>query len=285
MPPKKRGLSGAAPQNKRPKVASRGTVSQPIVLDTQQSVLRLSPRKALVKAAQTADFESQLRESQAEDVIVAPAKGSEAATAAKGATDECFDTHLEDDFEGIDWTRLPQYMKPLASVRTKRSWIYRYGWRVALIKDPDRIFFVCRHCHKHRIIDCGGGGIYETTKAPSSAARHLEEERRGHGYTAPNKATVVAQESVLGRVLKDGKIRVLQAVANEFSSFNTQRFRLAAVGWLVENNHPLSEFKSPAFRRLIAMASSEAEAALWTSHASVSRYVLRLYDYLKPRVV
>jgi hypothetical protein len=90
---------------------------------------------------------------------------------------------------------------------------------------------------------------------------------------------------VLGRVLKDGKIRVSQAVANEFSGFNTQRFRLAAVGWLVENNHPLSEFKSPAFRRLIAMASLEAEAALWTSHASVSRYVLRLYDYLKPRVV
>jgi hypothetical protein len=88
------------------------------------------------------------------------------------------------------------------------------------------------------------------------------------------------QESVLGRVLKDGKLRVSQAVANEFSGFNTQRFRLAAVGWLVENNHPLSEFKSPAFRRLIAMASSEAEAALWTSHMSVSRYVLRLYDYL-----
>jgi hypothetical protein len=56
--------------------------------------------------------------------------------------DEGFDTHLKDGFEGIDWTRLPQYMKPLASVRTKRSWVYRYGWRVALIKDPDRIFFV-----------------------------------------------------------------------------------------------------------------------------------------------
>jgi hypothetical protein len=196
MPPKKRGLSGAAPQNKRLKVPSRGTVRQPIVLDTQQSLLRLSPRKALVKAAQTVNFESQLRESQAEDAIVVPAKGSEAATAAKGAIDEGFDTHLEDDFEGIDWTRLPQYMKPLASVRTKRSWVYRYGWRVVLIKDPDRIFFVCRHCHKHKIIDCGGGGIYETTKAPSSAARHLEEKRRGHSYTAPNKATVVAQESV-----------------------------------------------------------------------------------------
>jgi hypothetical protein len=36
---------------------------------------------------------------------------------------------------------------------------------------------------------------------------------------------------------------------------------------------------------MIAMANPEAEAALWTSSMSVSRYVLRLYDYLKPRVV
>jgi hypothetical protein len=285
MPPKKRGFSSAAAPNKRQKVASRGTASQAIVLDTQQSFLRLSPRKALFTTSQALKFESQLRESHAEDAIVAPAEGSEAATAAKGAVDEGFDTHLEDDFEGIDWTRLPQYMKPLASVRTRRSWIYRYGWRVALIKDPDRIFFVCRYCHEHKIINCGGGGIYGTTKAPSSAARHLEEKRRGHSYTAPNKATVVAQESALERALKDGKLRVSQAVANELSGFNTQRFRHAAVGWLVENNHPLSEFKSLAFRRLTAMASPEAEAALWTSHTSVSRYILRLYDYLKPRVV
>jgi len=198
---------------------------------------------------------------------------------------EGFNASLEDDFEGINWARLPRYMKPLASVRTKRSWVFQYGWRVALIKDPVRIFSVCCFCHEHKVIDCRGGGIYETTKAPLSVARHLEEKRRGHSYTAPNKATVVAQETALGCVLKDGKIRVSQAVANKLSGFNTQRFRLAAIGWLVENNYPLSEFKSLAFRRLIAIASPEAEAALWTSHMSVSRYVLRLNDYLRPRVV
>jgi hypothetical protein len=31
------------------------------------------------------------------------------------------------------------------------------------------------------------------------------------------------------------------------------------------------------------MANLEAESALWASHHSVSRYVVRLYDYLKPR--
>jgi hypothetical protein len=80
---------------------------------------------------------------------------------------------------------------------------------------------------------------------------------------------VVAQESVLRRFLKDSKIRVLQVVANELAGFNTQRFRLAAVGWLVENNYSLSEFTAPAFRCMIAMANPEAEAALWTSSMSV----------------
>jgi hypothetical protein len=260
------------------------------VLDTQPLLPRLLPCKALVESSQAPNFELQLHELQAEDAIIAPIEGSKAATAAlseaaKTAMDKGFDAHLEDNFKGIDWARLPQYMRPLASVRTKRSWVYCYGWRVTLIKDPDRIFLVCCDCHEHKLMKCGACGIYETTKVPLSAARHLKEKRRGHGYTAPNKLTIVSQESVLGRVLKDGKICVSQAVANEFSGFNTQRFRLAAVGWLVENNHPLSEFKSLAFRRLIAMASPEAEAALWTCHTSVSRYVLRLYSYLKPRVV
>jgi hypothetical protein len=48
MPPKKRGISSAAALDKRQKFSSRGTASQPIVLDTQQLLLRLSPCKALV---------------------------------------------------------------------------------------------------------------------------------------------------------------------------------------------------------------------------------------------
>jgi hypothetical protein len=30
------------------------------------------------------------------------------------------------------------------------------------------------------------------------------------------------------------------------------------------------------------MANPEAESALWASHNSVSRYVVRLYDYVTP---
>jgi hypothetical protein len=154
------------------------------VLDTQPLLPRLSPCEVLVESSQAPNFESQLRESQAEDAIVAPIEGSKAATAAssaaaKTAMDERFDAHLEDDFKSIDWVRLPQYMRPLASVRTKRSWVYSHGWRVALIEDPDRIFFVCRYCHEHKLIKCGARGIYKTTKAPSSAAPFRRSARLG----------------------------------------------------------------------------------------------------------
>ncbi|KAI1559541.1 Dimer-Tnp-hAT domain containing protein, partial [Pyrenophora tritici-repentis] len=89
----------------------------------------------------------------------------------------------------------------------------------------------------------------------------------------------------LQRLLKDGNNSVSQKVANELAGFNTQRFRLAAVSWLVENNHPLSKFETPAFRRLLEAANPLAERALWTSHVSVSQYVARLYKHLKPRVI
>jgi hypothetical protein len=60
-----------------------------------------------------------------EGAIVAPDKASKAATVAAtvedGVKEEGFDAHLEDTFEGLDWSRLPPYMKPLASARARRS--------------------------------------------------------------------------------------------------------------------------------------------------------------------
>jgi hypothetical protein len=54
--------------------------------------------------------------------------------------------------------------------------------------------------------------------------------------------------------------------------------------WLVENNRPLREFETPAFRSMIRFANPEAEAALWRSHNSVSRFVMKLYSYMQPQV-
>ena len=52
----------------------------------------------------------------------------------------------------------------------------------------------------------------------------------------------------------------------------------------MKNNQPLSEFATPAFRELIAAANPDVDGALSTSHHGVTRYLMRLYDDIRPRV-
>ena len=66
-----------------------------------------------------------MRESQPEDSIVAPTEGSEQATVASSDAaleaeddeddDEVFDAHLEHNFNGFEWRRLPKYIKPVTT--------------------------------------------------------------------------------------------------------------------------------------------------------------------------
>ncbi|KAI1522867.1 Dimer-Tnp-hAT domain containing protein, partial [Pyrenophora tritici-repentis] len=297
--PPKRPRGDAFAPNKRARVAARGTESQPIDIDkSQQPAQRLSPRKALAittsQATEPPTFESQLRESQPEAAIVAPTEGSSAATAviteddedSNEDSDKRLDERFADNFDGIDWSRLPLYCKPVSTQKQRKSWIYRYGYRVALIKDPDRLFFVCRYCHQHKWIDARQGGIYETTLSTTSAC-HLEQVRRGHSLTAPSKTHSItkAGKGGLRALLKAASVKVLQGLANELGGFDCQAFRHAAVAWLIDSNHPLSEFQKPAFRQMLKAANVEAAAALWTSHASVSRYVMRRFDFMLPQVV
>jgi hypothetical protein len=152
-------------------------------------------------------------------------------------------------------------------------------YRIALRINPSRIFFVCRYCHQRKVIDAGGGDLYETTTSTSTSARHLEQRQRGHGHLAPSKARLTkVVDGSLCAILKNGKIEVTQAVANELLGFHCQDFCVAAVSWLVKNNHPLHEFKTLAFRALLEAANLEAARTLWTHHTSMSRFVMRLYE-------
>jgi hypothetical protein len=93
-----------------------------------------------------------LRESQVEAAIVAPTKGSKAATVAtvedddQNSDEDAFDKRFADNFEGIDWARLSQFTKPLATQKQRKSWVYRYGYRVTMLKTPTSKWFVCKYC-------------------------------------------------------------------------------------------------------------------------------------------
>jgi hypothetical protein len=178
---------------------------------------------------------------------------------------------------------LEKYQLPLRTYKYKKSWVYRHGYRVAARSNPARIYWVCHYCYHHKFMD-HSRGMFHTTGAISAASRHLEEEKVGHYIVKPGKPPKSKPEGdIIGLLM--GSKPVSQAVANHLSGFDVQAFRLAAVTWLIENNHPLSELESPTFRSLIALANPMAEDALWRSHNSVSRYVMRLYHYLKPLVV
>ncbi|KAG9382691.1 Dimer-Tnp-hAT domain containing protein [Pyrenophora tritici-repentis] len=250
-----------ATTSKRPRVAARhrGTASQPVLVDTQPFSPSpppppLSPRQALVAAPQAPNFEATLRESRAEETIIPPPKGSEHATvAASGAASEA-----------VDKESLPKALQA-AHITFEPSKLGIQPWLShRLAQQRRKVTWICHYCYKHKFTTVGRG-IHDVSQSPSAPARHLGEDKKGHGLK-PQKGCS-------------------QAVANELTNFNIQEFRLAAVTWLVENNLPLSQFESSSFRNMIQLASVEAERALWASHNSVSRYVIRLYNYLLPKVV
>ncbi|KNG52862.1 hat domain-containing protein [Stemphylium lycopersici] len=261
-----------------------GTATQPIELAFTAT------------ASQTTDlptFESLLRESQIEAAIVAPTEGSKAATVAaleddhQSSDQDPFDERFVDNFEGIDWARLSQFMKPLATQKQRKSWVFRYGYRVTLRKAPTSRWFAWKYCHEHKIIDAGGAGLFNVTKATSSAAAHLGLNQRGHNLTRDGLESLRALTSgqISLRQAFELGVEMPQGAANAIGNFNVQGFRLAAVLWLVDNNYPLRKFTTPAFRAMITFANSEAEVALWASHTSISTFAMRLFGFMQPHVI
>ncbi|KAI2483714.1 hypothetical protein Ptr902_06031 [Pyrenophora tritici-repentis] len=134
----------------------------------------------------------------------------------------------------------------LLSVRTQVEW------------------FVCKYCHTHKVIDAGGSGIFDVTRATTAAATHLSQQRRGHmlskdGIKRPQQA---GGQLSLRQAFEAG-VEVPQHAANAMGHFNVQQFRQAAVLCLLDNNLPMELLTRPSFREMINFANPEAEAALW----------------------
>ncbi|KAG9375725.1 hypothetical protein A1F94_013674 [Pyrenophora tritici-repentis] len=251
-----------ATTSKRPRVAARhrGTASQPVLVDTRPFSPSPPPPPL------------DLRESRAEETIIPPPEGSEHATvAASGAASEAVDegfVWVEDKYDGFNWSRYPKHCKPPTSLSNRASWVYSHGYRIALRSNVAK----------------SRGSATIAISTISISASTSSRRRQERSWLEASKRTTVAprKETLLERALQKG---CSQAVANELTNFNIQEFRLAAVTWLVENNLPLSQFESSSFRNMIQLASVEAERALWASYNSVSRYVIRLYNYLLLKVV
>ncbi|KAF7577872.1 hypothetical protein PtrM4_021120 [Pyrenophora tritici-repentis] len=257
---------------------------------------RRSPRKTLAAASQAnasppiPTFELQFLESQAEAEIVAPTEGSRAGTVAtteagEGGQDET-NSALVENFDGIDWARLPDFIKPSARSKRPKSWIFQYGYRVVERHATSRIWFVCKYCHVHKTIDAGRGGLFNITQATTSAATHLSQPKPGHNLTKDGpKLAQRARGQLSLRQAFDAGLDVQQNTANAFGNFDVEGFRTATVMWLVNRNHPLSELTTPDFREMMRFANPEAEAALWVSNTSVSTFVMRLFRSIRPQVI
>ncbi|KNG44306.1 hat domain-containing protein [Stemphylium lycopersici] len=265
--------------------------SSPPRLSQRASPRRNIPLHSLFVASQALSdvpFESQVRDNKARNALLPPEEGSIAATEASeevvnSAVNPSYEVdRLVDDFTGIEWARLPGLMMPLVQSTCKKSWVYKHGYRCVLQKDPRRVFWVCHLCHKQRIIDHNGPGKYEVPDAITTPATHM---RKTHGLTASGETTAapiangqrsVRQMFTMGKPLS-------QDQANAMGNFDAQGFRMAAVAWLIENNHPLREFETPAFRSMMEFANPEAARALWASHNSVSRFVMKVYSFITLR--
>jgi hypothetical protein len=108
-----------------------------------------------------------LRDAASEDTITPPAKGSKAATvatteAAQSDGEGELEESLSNDFDSIDWTRL----------KRKKSWVFKYGYRVALLRIPARTYWICKHCLQYKVHSFKP---LEVTKLTTAAITHLAQ--------------------------------------------------------------------------------------------------------------
>jgi hypothetical protein len=69
-------------------------------------------------------------------------------------------------------------MKPLRTLKGRKSWVFEHGYRLALIADPQRTFWICRHFYTHQRLE--GKQALEVTLLTTSAITYIAQNRVGH---------------------------------------------------------------------------------------------------------
>jgi len=138
-------------------------------------------------------------------------------------------------------------MEPLRTLKGRESWVFAHGYRVALISEPSRTFWICQHYYQHRRLD--GRQALEVTRSTTSAITHIGQNRAGHRLNRQGQSTqaILPRGQITLQVLGESGAVVPQAIANAIGNSSVQAFRYAVVGWLINNNHPLREIETASF--------------------------------------
>jgi len=175
---------------------------------------------------------------------------SEAGSASE-AGEDVPDVIDDDDYEGIDWSRLPEFQKPFKDLRRVNSFIWQHGYRIqertASKTGEKKVYWECKYCHQHRIPK----GRFESRKSTSGAVRHLAINKPGHRLSEAGPIELSHQrhrKSVLELI--QAKHNVSQEAANEMISvYSAASFKQDVLDWIILNNHSLSEVEIQAFVR------------------------------------
>ena len=144
--------------------------------------------------------------------------------------DEPTDDDNVDNYDGIDWKRLPDLQKPHHSLKRTPSFIYKYGYRCQNRVKLEQIIFICKYCHQHKIIDCGGPGRYDISNANTAAQTHLAKNTPGHGYDKNGKITSKKRgQTVLEHLQTLGQYVSQEATNAIINGFNASIFKQAAI--------------------------------------------------------
>ncbi|KAG9386701.1 Dimer-Tnp-hAT domain containing protein [Pyrenophora tritici-repentis] len=166
-------------------------------------------------------FELQFLESQAEAEIVAPTEGSRAGTVAtteagEGGQDET-NSALVENFDGIDWARLPDFIKPLA--RSKRPKVGSFSMATALLS---------------AMLHLESG--YNLSSHPSQPTKAWPQP-----YERWPKVSAESSRPAVVAASFDAGLDVQQNTANAFGNFDVEGFRTATVIEMMRFANPEAE--------------------------------------------
>jgi hypothetical protein len=183
-----------------------------------------------------------------------------------------------DDYENIDWDRIPKFQLPTHPSR-HRAWIWTQGYDVEETRTGDR-YWLCRKCHVARNRK---GNMWKANGGTSMPLKHMKEV---HQITENGPVT---KKRTLADAFKqpDGSLtsRDRDIVHRLMTAFNPKRFKTKLTRWIVHDNVAFNQIESPYFRDLmLELNDSLGELDCLPTHKSIRDWIIKDFDKFKGTV-